>query len=376
MTVTDVESDVDEQHPLFFDMKNSQVTFSQDPSLKVKTKADAATSSSSVLRLDAAGIGGLHEQIETVNDNLALISSTSFPLENPRFRGPTSFLFHGPEGCGKSLLLKRLSAAPWRKVYKLDQDWLAAHRKEQAVALSEDVFEASLNNQPALILIDNLDKFLKKAENLVEQLQEELEKLQNTRVVVAAATRRIYDIDATLRSHSGLRIELELFAPNVKQREDIIRQLLSHEHMDPEFDYTSLAEQCHGFVGRDIIDLISKARWNHDTHLRKSLDGDGQGTLNDVLKESTFVTQEDFNAVISQIQPTVLKDSIIEVPKVKWADIAGVDHVRSLLESIVVRPYKVSSNTTSACRNMSNDSVANHVPVSRARCQVRRTPVP
>ena len=342
MTVTSLESDAPDQHPLFFDMKNSQVTFSQDPSLKANTKLSVAPANKSVLRLDAAGIGGLDQQIKTVNDNLALISSTSFPLENPRFRGPTSFLLHGPEGCGKSLLLKRLSAAPWRKVYRLDQDWLAAHRKEQAVALSEDVFDASLNNQPALILIDNLDKFLKKADNLVEQMQEELEKLQNTRVVVAAATRRIYDIDANLRSHSGLRIELELVAPNVKQREDILRQLLSLEKMDPDFDYTSLAEQCHGFVGRDIVDLISKARWNHDTHLRESLDGDGQETLNDVLKESTFVAQDDFEAVIGQIQPTVLKDSIIEVPKVKWADIAGVDHVRSLLESIVVRPYKVS----------------------------------
>ena len=337
MTVTKIEPDAVEQQPLFFDLKSSEVIFSGQHSLKDA----AAAKKDTPLCLDSPGIGGLTEHVTTINENLARISSPGFPLANPRFRGPTSFLFHGPEGCGKSLLLKRLSAASWHKVYKLDRDWLSAHRKEQAIALSEDVFGDALKNQPALILIDNLDKFLQKAENLVEQMQEELDRIQNTKVVVAAATRRIYDIDAALRSHSGFRLELELFAPNVKQREDILRQLLRMEHMEPDFDYTSLAEQCHGFVGRDIVDLISKARWNHDEAARKSLSGKAQEALADALDQGPFVTKKDFDAVFGQVQPTVLRESIIEVPKVKWADIAGVDHVRSLLESIVVRPYKV-----------------------------------
>lgn len=338
MTVINVSSDdSDEQRPILFH-RDSTLIFSTEPT----TSATATVAPSPILRLDSTGIGGLSDHIAVINRKLRTISKTSFPRPNSNNRRPTSFLLHGPEGCGKTLLLKRLSEASWRKVYRLDQNWLTANRKEQAEALSEDIFGAARKNQPSLILIDNLDKFVQKAESLVDRMQEELEKLQNTKVVVAAAARTIYDIDARLRSQTGLAIELEVFPPNVKQREDILRQLIGPEIERCNIDWAHLAEKCHGFVGRDIDDLIRLARDHCDDRVLDSLGEDAEDTINEALEKMDFVTQEDFEAVVGQIQPSVLKDSIIEVPKVSWQDIAGVDHVRSLLESIVVRPYKVS----------------------------------
>jgi AAA family ATPase len=338
MTVTSVSSDdLDQHRPLLFH-KNCEIIFSNEPTVH----AAPTVAPRAILRLDSAGIGGLSDHITTINRTLATISSTSFPRSNSSARGPTSFLLHGPEGCGKSLLLKRLSEASWRKVYRLDETWLAANRKEQSAALSEDIFEAALKHQPSLILIDNLDKFVQKAETLVDQMQDELDKLRNTKVVVAAAARTIYDIDARLRSQKGLRIELEVFPPNVKQREDILRQLVAPQIERGNIDWALLAEKCHGFVGRDIENLIMLARYHRDDQILDSLGEDAKDTINEALEKVDFVAQEDFDAVIGQIQPSVLKDSIIEVPKVSWEDIAGVGHVRSLLESIVVRPYKVS----------------------------------
>ncbi|KAL5418065.1 hypothetical protein PMIN06_006035 [Paraphaeosphaeria minitans] len=336
MTVTKVSSDdSNEQRPFLFD-RHCELIFSNEPT----TKASATNIPDRILRLDRTGIGGLSNHITTINRKLRAISESSYPRLDSTNRRPTSFLLHGPEGCGKSMLLKRLSEASWRKVYRLDEIWLAENRKGQAEALSEDVFEAARKNQPSLILIDNLDKFVQKAESLVDRMQEELEKLQNTKVVVAAAARTIYDIDARLRSQAGLTIELEVFPPNVKQREDILRQLIYPKIEHCSIEWTHLAEKCHGFVGRDIRDLHRLARDHCDDRILDSLGEDARITINEALEKADFVTQEDFDAVIGQIQPSVLKDSIIEVPKVSWEDIAGVDHVRSLLESIVVRPYK------------------------------------
>ncbi|KAL1610307.1 AAA+-type ATPase [Paraconiothyrium brasiliense] len=333
MTVTSVHTNSDEQQPLVFHPQASELIFSDELTLNITPTIAPST----ILRLDGAGIGGFSEHINTINWELA---SISFPRSDNDLRGPTSFLLHGPEGCGKTLLLERLSEAPWRKVYRLDDEWLAANRKEQAAALSEDVFDAALKHQPSLILIDDLDKFVKSAESLVYRLQKELKKLENTKVVVAAAARRIYDIDARLKSSEGLQIELEVFPPNVNQREDILRQILGPNLERSDIDLAHLAEQCHGFVGRDIKDLVRYARRRVDRRIFDSLGDDAKGTIIEALASVDFVKQEDFDAVIGQIKPSVLKDSIIEVPKVNWHDIAGVDHVRSLLESIVVRPYK------------------------------------
>lgn len=335
MTIVSVTSDSKEQQALLFHLRDTAVTFSNDPTLIGMTKASPKT----ILRVDGTGIGGLSDHIDTINWELA---SMPFPRAHDDLRRPISFLLHGPEGCGKTLLMERLSKASWRKVYRVDDEWLIANRKEQAIALSEDVFDAALKHQPSLIMIDNLDKLVQKAETLVDRIQKELKKLPNTQVVVAAAARRIYDIDARLRSSQGLRIELEVFPPNVKQREDILRQILGRNVERSTIDLPILAEKCHGFVGRDIDNLCYYARERVDRQIFDSLGDEAKDTIIETLEGVDFVRQEDFDAVIGQIKPSVLQDSIIEVPKVKWHDIAGVDHVRSLLESIVVRPYKVS----------------------------------
>jgi AAA family ATPase len=96
-----------------------------------------------------------------------------------------------------------------------------------------------------------------------------------------------------------------------------------------------------GFVGRDLHKLCGLARNRRVQRAFESLDDDEKATLGEILDKTDFVTQEDFDAVVDQVQPTVLKESILEVPKVRWTDIAGLDHVRALLEAITIRPFKV-----------------------------------
>ncbi|KAF2852775.1 AAA-domain-containing protein [Plenodomus tracheiphilus IPT5] len=318
-----------EKHPVYFDPIITQVSTSAE----IKPSPDAK-GIRQVLRISPEGIGGLTPQIENINKNLFSMTHIQSIIPNKRLLGPTSFLLHGPEGTGKSLLLDRLANAPWQEVHRIDSE---THQKNQARAISE-TFKAALEDQPSLILMDNLDKFLEKADTLVVRLRKELAKLEGTQVVVAAAARSVYDVDASLRTTSALKTEIEIFAPNVKQREDIFRQILGPDC--EALDFPRLAERSHGFVGRDIYKLCGLARNRRLDHIYSSL-GDGQkDTIGEVLEQSGLVTQDDFNAVIDQVQPTVLKDSILEVPKVNWSDIAGLDHVRALLEAITVRPFK------------------------------------
>lgn len=320
-----------EKHPMYFDPVLTQILASAaiGPRRNVQDPKR-------VLHISQDGIGGLSPQITVINKSLFSLTHVQSTMTEKRLLGPTTFLLHGPEGNGKSLLLERIAEAPWQEVYRINAE---THHKNQARAISE-TFQAALDDQPSLILMDNLDKFLEKAETLVTRLQIELAKLEGTQVVVAAAARSIYDIDARVRTTSAFKTELELFAPNVKQREDIFRQILGPDCEDANVNFQSLAERSHGFVGRDIHKFCSLARNRRLDQICSSLEEDQKDTIGEVLDQSDFVTQEDFDTVIDQVQPTVMKDSILEVPKVKWSDIAGLDHVRALLEAITVRPFK------------------------------------
>ncbi|KAI4697492.1 uncharacterized protein J4E84_000622 [Alternaria hordeiaustralica] len=240
------------------------------------------------------------------------------------------------QGTGKSLLLERLAECPWQEVYRVDPD---THPKGQAKAIS-DAFEDARDNQPSLIIMDNLDRFLEKAETLVNRLRQELAKLGGSQVVVAAAARSIYDVDTRLRSPSAFKTKLELFPPNTTQREDILRQILGTTSKLGDLDFPSLAERTHGFVGRDIHDLCLLARDRREQQMDETISEEEKTTFGEKLEQTDYVCQEDFDAVFGEVQPTVLKDSILEVPKVRWTDIAGLDHVRAVLEAITIRPFK------------------------------------
>jgi AAA family ATPase len=108
-----------------------------------------------------------------------------------------------------------------------------------------------------------------------------------------------------------------------------------------DVDFIALAERTHGFVGRDLHKLCGLARNHRVQSIYKSLKAEEKTTLNEVMQRQDFLTQPDFDAVVDQVQPTVLKDSILEVPKVRWTDIAGLGHVQELLEAIMIRPFKV-----------------------------------
>jgi AAA family ATPase len=334
-TIDSIEPQLEKPGFFYFDRHHTQITITNETRAK-----EVSTISNGILQLNGSGIGGLSDQLRTINKHLSLLNNASYMSLNSLLTGSPTFLVHGPEGCGKTLLLDRFGECPWRKVFRVDQRWLASNRKAQGEALSE-VFATARTQQPALVLMDGLDKLLQKAESLLGDLQVELAKLQGTRVVVAAAVRNILDIDACLRTPSGFMTELEIFPPNVTQREDILRQTLGTDRNLANIDFVALAGRSHGFVGRDIHKLCTLARMQRILQVEESLEAENKHTLAERLGDMDLVEQKDFDAVIDQVQPTVLKGSIIEVPKVNWTDIAGVDHVRKELEAITVRPYKV-----------------------------------
>lgn len=266
LTIDEVEPHPEDAHAFYFDIVSSQVAV-----LNTARDVDLQAQSNLALQIKSHGIGGMSDHINTINGCLTFMSEVIPHRSNMRLIGPTTFLVHGPEGCGKTLLLERLSDCPWRRVFRLDPDWLTSNRKAQAEAMSDEIFCKAREHQPSLILIDRLDKFLQKAETLVSRLELELKRLQGTQVVVAATARSVYDIDASLRTPWTLKTELEIFPPNVRQREDMLRQIIGPDQQNSTVRFSSLAERSHGFVGRDIDKLCWLAADHHAKQVFESL---------------------------------------------------------------------------------------------------------
>ena len=163
MVVKSIDPPPDLNRPLCFDPFESKVN------LEGATSVDSHSSASTVTvpldklpQISSDGIGGLSEHIAIINESLAFLTNPQFTLADQHLIGPTAFLIHGPEGTGKTMLLERLSECHWAETFRLDS---SSSSKAPAKELAE-TFEKARETQPSIILMDDIDKYLGKAETL------------------------------------------------------------------------------------------------------------------------------------------------------------------------------------------------------------------
>ena len=58
------------------------------------------------------------------------------------------------------------------------------------------------------------------------------------------------------------------------------------------------------------------------------------------ILEKIFITQDDLNKALSEVQPSALREVFVEVPDVKWSDIGGLKDVKDQLRETVEWPLK------------------------------------
>jgi SpoVK/Ycf46/Vps4 family AAA+-type ATPase len=60
-----------------------------------------------------------------------------------------------------------------------------------------------------------------------------------------------------------------------------------------------------------------------------------------VASQQLHVSKEDFEHGLLLVHPSVMNEAYIEVPKVRWSDIAGSENVKAKLWEAVDLPLKV-----------------------------------
>lgn len=323
------------------------------------------------MRLEADRIGGLADQIDSLNASLRLLCKKARQqnCENDGFPWNASILVHGYEGTGKTMLLEELERRSGaKKTIRIDENQLLGTASKNHATI-QAAFNDALAHQPSLVIIDELEKIASAGNtatrSTVSSLRAGFDAIVGSTVLVIAATRNHTDIDSSLLGPKRFSETLELPVPDRAARVDIIRALLHKIPTREEKMHEDIGSRTHGFTGKDLGSLVDGAMKHSllrtdkedewvKVHSRPSTGQDTQETLVDGTSHSqpgdiettptenmrVTVTMEDFEYALTKVGPTALREIILETPKITWDDIGGSDAVKELFDETVGWPIK------------------------------------
>ena len=288
-------------------------------------------------------IGGLDDALRRVREIIEL------PLKHPELfdrmgiTPPRGVLLYGPPGTGKTLLAEAVASESGASLFSIRGPEIIGKFYGQSEERLRDVFDEAEKAAPSIIFLDEIDSLAPARDDntaeaehrLVAQLLTLMDGMGGRgNVIVIGATNREDSIDPALRRPGRFDREIEIGVPGRKARQSILGV---HVRGMPLFDDVSveeLASLTQGFVGADLAALCREAAMKCLSRRIPELELD-RPVPREVL-ETMRVTMADFRDALSEIEPSGMREVMVEIPKVTWDDIGGLDDVRASFDEVIV----------------------------------------
>jgi len=293
-------------------------------------------------------IGGLHEEIQKVREMIEL------PLKHPELfkrlgiEPPKGVLLHGPPGCGKTLIAKAVANESEAHFISINGPEIMSKFYGESEKKLREVFKEAEENAPSIIFLDELDSIAPKREEVtgeverrvVAQLLALMDGLKGRgRVIVIGATNRVNALDPALRRPGRFDREIEISVPDKQGRIEVLQIHMRGMPIADNVDIQQLAQTSHGFVGADLEALCREAAMKALRRYLPKIDLEEE-TIPTQILENMEVTQEDFINALKEIQPSAIREVLIEIPSVHWDEIGGLEEVKQQLREAVEWPLK------------------------------------
>merc|ERR1712086_195531 len=156
-------------------------------------------------------------------------------------------------------------------------------------------------------------------------------------LVVIGATNRPNSIEGALRRFGRFDRELDIGVPDDNGRLEILRIHTKNMKLYTDVKLEDLSANTHGFVGADLAQLCTEAAL---TCIREKMDliDLEEETIDAEILDSMYVTQEHFTSAMGNCNPSSLRDTVVEVPNVKWDDIGGLEDTKRALQETILYP--------------------------------------
>lgn len=293
-------------------------------------------------------VGGIKEIVHKVREMIEL------PLRHPELferlgiEAPKGVLLYGPPGCGKTLLAKAVANESGANFISISGPEVTSKWYGESEKRIRDLFDEAEKNAPTIIFIDEIDALAPKREEvtgeverrMVSQLLTCLDGMKKRgKVIVIAATNRVNSLDPALRRAGRFDREIEFPVPDREGRLEILK---IHTRNMPlkEVDLNLLADITYGYVGADIWALAKEAAMSALRRVLPEIKWKGEEELPKEIMEKLIVTKEDFENALKMVEPSAMREVLVEIPKVKWEDIGGLEDVKGALKEMVEWPLK------------------------------------
>ena len=293
-------------------------------------------------------IGGLQNEIQRVREMVEL------PMKHPQIfqklgiQPPQGVLLHGPPGTGKTLLAKAVANETNATFFSIAGPEIISKYYGESEQQLREIFEDATDEAPSIVFIDELDSIAPKREDVtgeverrvVAQLLTMMDGLETRgQVIVIAATNRVNSVDPALRRPGRFDREIEIGVPDETGRNEILRIHTRGMPLSDDIDLDDLAEDTHGFVGADIESLTKEAAMKA---LRRYLpeinleDDDVPPSLIDRM----IVKRSDFRGALSEVEPSAMREVLVELPKISWEDVGGLDAAKQDIRESIEWPLR------------------------------------
>ncbi len=295
-------------------------------------------------------IGGLGEEIAKVREMIEL------PLKHPELfqtlgiDPPKGVLLYGPPGTGKTLLAKAVANETNATFTALNGPEIMSKWYGESEKKLREIFEESQKNAPSIIFIDEIDAIAPKREEVtgeverrvVAQLLSLMDGLTTRgQVIVIAATNRENSIDPALRRPGRFDREIEIGVPDKRGRKEMLQIHTRRMPIEKDVDIDAIAEITYGFVGADIQALIKEAAMAALRRLLPEIKTEEtEGTVSKEILEKLRVHKGDFQEALKMVEPSAMREILVEIPTTRWEDIGGLEHVKQQLKEAVEWPLK------------------------------------
>ncbi len=293
-------------------------------------------------------LGGMRDTIDALREMVEL------PLRHPELfqrlgvDPPKGVLLHGPPGTGKTLLARAVANESAAKFFSIAGPEIMGSAYGESERRLREIFEQAAQSAPSIIFIDEIDSIAPKRgqvtgeaeKRLVAQLLtllDGMEPRQNT--VVIAATNRPEAIDEALRRPGRLDREIIVGVPDQPGRREILGIHTRGMPLAPDVNLDDLARRTYGFVGADLAALCREAALEAVRRIMPKINLSEDVIPTEIL-DALSVELRDFDNALKRVQPSAMREVMVEAPTIGWDDIGGLDEPRDRLREGVELPLK------------------------------------
>ena len=293
-------------------------------------------------------LGGMRGTIDALREMVEL------PLRHPELfqrlgvDPPKGVLLHGPPGTGKTLLAKAVANESAANFFHIAGPEIMGSAYGESERRLREVFEEAAKSAPSIIFIDEIDSIAPKRSQVTGEAEKRLvaqlltlldgmEPRQNT--VVIAATNRPEALDEALRRPGRFDREIIVGVPDEPGRREILGIHTRGMPLAPDVNLDDLARRTYGFVGADLGALTREAALEAVRRLMPKLDLT-EATIPTEVLDTLSVELKDFDNALKRVQPSAMREVMVEAPTIGWDDIGGLDEASNRLREGVELPLK------------------------------------